>query len=412
MNFIFISPNFPESYWLFCQGLKHRGVTVLAIGDTPYANLNKNLKNAIHEYYQVGSLEHYDEVMRATAFFIHKHGRIDWIESNNEYWLSLDARLRKDFNIGNGITIDHIDEYQSKFKMKEYYKKANIPTAAYEMASDEEHALAFANRVGYPIIIKPNVGVGASDTFKLKNKAEIIAFFQTPLKEPMLMEQFIHGSCFSFDGIANSKKEILFVTSHQYTDSIMDAVNEHKSIGCYSYKHIPEDVMEIGTRAVQAFDTRSRFFHFEFFRLSKHQPGVGKKGDIVALEVNMRPPGGFLPDMINYANDSNVYQLWADMIVYDTIHYEQQRKYSSCFIGRRDTIRYAHSTEAIQSKYGNSILFIQRLPAALASAMGEEVIVARFPTEEDVLSFLAYAQEPAAQTIKVHASQKTKKEKH
>lgn len=77
----------------------------------------------------------------------------------------------------------------------------------------------------------------------------------------------------------------------------MDAVNEQKNIGCYSYKHIPDDIMEAGKRTVEAFDTRSRFFHFEFFRLNEDQ-AVGKKGDIIGLEVNMRPPGGFLPDMI------------------------------------------------------------------------------------------------------------------
>lgn len=396
MNFIFISPNFPESYWLFCQGLKNKGVHVLAIADTPYSSLTTNLKNSIHEYYQVSSLENYDEVMRAVAFFIHKHGRIDWIESNNEYWLSLDARLRKDFNISHGITIDHIDEYQSKIKMKEYYQKAGIATAKYEMATDLEHALAFIEKVGYPIIVKPNVGVGAAHTYKLACEQQVKDFFAKPLEEPYLMEQFIKGSCFSFDGITNSKKQILFVTSHQYTDSIMDAVNEQKTIGCYSYKEIPADVMDAGTRAVEAFDTRSRFFHFEFFRLLEDQEGVGKQGDILGLEVNMRPPGGFLPDMINYANDSNVYQLWANMIVDDKIHYVQERLYSSCFIGRRDSLHYAHTIADIKAKYNTSILMIKRLPAALANAMGDEVIVARFPSEEEILAFLAYAQELTA----------------
>lgn len=396
MNFIFISPNFPESYWLFCQGLKNNGVNVLAIGDTAYANLTTNLKNSINDYYQVSSLENYDEVMRGVACFIHKHGRIDWIESNNEYWLSLDARLRKDFNIQHGITIDHIDEYQSKIKMKEYYAKAGIKTARYEMASDEAHAIAFANMVGYPIIIKPNVGVGANHTYKLKNEDEIKAFFAHPMNEPYLMEEYIKGICFSFDGIANSQKDILFMTSHQYTESIMDAVNEHKSIGCYSYKTIPDDILDAGTRAVKAFDTRNRFFHFEFFRLLEDQPNVGKQGDIIGLEVNMRPPGGFLPDMINYANDVNVYQLWADMIVHDAIHYHFERKYSSCFIGRRDQIAYAHSIEDIKAAYNANILMIQRLPEALAYAMGDEVIVARFPSEKDVLLFLHYAEETKA----------------
>ena len=320
MNFIFISPHFPESYWLFCQGLKNNGVNVLAIADTPYNSLSTNLKNSINDFYQVSSLENYDEMLRAVAWFTYKHGKIDWIESNNEYWLRQDAALRRDFHVENGFPCEALDNCQSKHRMKEFFAAAGLKTARWQLATTLKDAQAFTELVGYPIVIKPDIGVGASDTHKIKNEEELRTAFTHGFKEAMIMEEYINGSCFSFDGITNSKKELLFVTSHQYTDSIMDAVNEQKNIGCYSYKDIPADIMEAGIRSVEAFDTRSRFFHFEFFRLLEDQ-AVGKKGDIIGLEVNMRPPGGFLPDMINYANDSNVYQLWADMIVHDTIHY-------------------------------------------------------------------------------------------
>jgi len=69
-NFIFISPNFPENYWKFCRELKNNGFRVLGIGDCPYDNLTYELKNSLHEYYRVNSLENYDEVYRAVAFFI------------------------------------------------------------------------------------------------------------------------------------------------------------------------------------------------------------------------------------------------------------------------------------------------------------------------------------------------------
>lgn len=392
MNFIFISPNFPESYWLFCQGLKNHGVNVLAIADAPYQSLPTNLKNSITEYYKVNDMENYDEMLRAVAYLTFKHGKIDWIESNNEYWLRQDARLRMDFNVTNGFSYALMDEYQSKSHMKAHFAKAGLPSARYQIASTLEKAIAFAKEVGYPIVMKPDVGVGASDTFKIRNDKEMKEAFEKPFSLPMILEEYIKGSCFSFDGITNSKKEILFVTSHQYTDSIMDAVNEHKTIGCYSYKDIPDDIMNAGTRAVQAFDTISRFFHFEFFRLSEDQH-IGKKGDIVGLEVNMRPPGGFLPDMINYACDSNVYQLWADMIVDDTIRFKQVRKYSSGFIGKRDSIQYKHSNTEIQLKYQKSILMIDRLPEALSDAMGDEIIVARFKSEEEIIEFFSYVEE-------------------
>ena len=92
-NFVFLSPNFPTNYWKFCKELKENGMRVLGIGDEPYEQLDENVKNSLHEYYKVGSLENYDEVYRAVAFFAFKYGRIDWLESNNEYWPSKNARF-------------------------------------------------------------------------------------------------------------------------------------------------------------------------------------------------------------------------------------------------------------------------------------------------------------------------------
>ena len=102
-NFIFISPNFPTNYWQFCRELKNNGMNVLGIGDQPYDELKPELKDSLNEYYKVGSLENYDEVYRAVAFFAFKYGRIDWLESNNEYWLERDAALRTDFHITSGF---------------------------------------------------------------------------------------------------------------------------------------------------------------------------------------------------------------------------------------------------------------------------------------------------------------------
>ena len=80
-NFVFLSPNFPTNYWQFCRELKNNGLNVLGIGDQPYDELSPQLKDSLNEYYKVSSLENYDEVYRAVAFFIHRYGRIDWLES-------------------------------------------------------------------------------------------------------------------------------------------------------------------------------------------------------------------------------------------------------------------------------------------------------------------------------------------
>ena len=155
-NFIFISPNFPTNYWQFCRELKNNGMNVLGIGDQPYDELKPELKDSLNEYYKVGSLENYDEVYRAVAFFAFKYGRIDWLESNNEYWLERDAALRTDFNIKSGFQTEDMPRIKYKSKMKEYYKKAGIATARYHMVDDLEGCRKFIDEVGYPVVVKPD----------------------------------------------------------------------------------------------------------------------------------------------------------------------------------------------------------------------------------------------------------------
>ena len=76
MNFVFLSPNFPKTYYHFTQSLKNNGVTTLGIGDCPYEALSPECRDSLVEYYKVDSLENYDEVYRAFAFFTFNKGNI------------------------------------------------------------------------------------------------------------------------------------------------------------------------------------------------------------------------------------------------------------------------------------------------------------------------------------------------
>ena len=191
-NVIFISPNFPTNYWQFCRELKNNGMNVLGIGDQPYDELTDDLKGSLNEYYKVSSLENEDEVYRAVAFFIFKHGRIDWLESNNEYWLERDAKLRTDFNITSGFQVEDIPRIKYKSKMKEYYIKAGIPVARHHLVDTLEGCLEFIKKVGYPVIAKPDNGVGASHTYKLSDEEELKQFLDQKLPHiPYIMEEFV-----------------------------------------------------------------------------------------------------------------------------------------------------------------------------------------------------------------------------
>jgi carbamoylphosphate synthase large subunit len=384
-NFVFISPNFPTNYWQFCRELKNNGMNVLGIGDQPYEELTDDLKGSLNEYYKVSSLENEDEVYRAVAFFIFKHGRIDWLESNNEYWLERDAKLRTDFHITSGFQTEDIPRIKFKSRMKEYYIQAGIPVARHHMVDDLEGCLAFIKKVHYPVITKPDNGVGASHTYKISSKKELETFLEQ--KEPdisYIMEEFVDAEVNSYDAIIDASGEPVFETGNVTPNSIMDIVNNLDNSIYYIVKDLAEDTRQAGRATVKSFGVRSRFVHFEFFRLLKDHKGLGKKGQIIALEVNMRPCGGFTPDMINFALSTNVYKIWADMIAFGHSTVPVGKHAFCAFAGLRDGKDFVMSHDDIMEQYGGKMKMVERIPDVLSGAMGNQMYVAVFDTQDEM----------------------------
>ena len=397
MNFVYISPQFPKTNCEFCDRLKQNGVNVLGIADMEYDQLDQKLKDSLTEYYKVSNLENYDEVLKAVAFFTHKYGKIDWLESNNEHWLVQDAKLRSDFNITTGIKADKIANIKEKSKMKKAYKKAEIPFADFSLVTTLAKAKKFIDKVGYPVVAKPDNGVGASDTHKIKNEKELKNFFETCNQNvKYIMEEYVDGDLVSYDAIIDSNGNPVFETGI-VEPAVMDIVNNGLDVFYYVEKEMPEKLLDAGRRAVKGFGVKSRFIHLEFFRLNKNKKGLGKKGDYVGLESNMRPAGGYTPDMYNYANNTDVYQIWADIIAFDRIEKAQLNedieKNYCVYASRRDNKNYVHSHDEIKQKYGNAIVMDERMPDIFAGAMGNYMYTAKFVTKEEMEEFISFVHQ-------------------
>ena len=332
-------------------------------------------------------MEDYDAVYRAVAFFIYKYGPIDWLESNNEYWLERDAALRTAFHITSGFQTEDIPRIKYKSKMKKYYQAAGIPTARYHLVDDLAGCLAFINEVGWPVVVKPDNGVGASDTHKLSSEEDLQNFLATKQDVTYIMEEFIHAEINSYDAIIDSNGEPIFEAGNVTPVSLMDVVNDNDNCVYYIVKDLPDDTRKAGRATVKSFGVKSRFVHFEFFRLTEDQAGMGKKGDVVALEVNMRPCGGFSPDMMNFANSTDVYKIWADMIAFDRSTLAAGEHNFCAYAGRRDGKPFVYDHQTIMEQYGAHMKMVERIPDVLSGAMGNQMYVANFPTKEDMDKF-------------------------
>ena len=389
MNFVFISPNFPQTYWNFCDRLRQRGVNVLGIGDASYDSLLPQLKASLNEYYRVDSLEKYEDVFKAVAYYSYKYGKIDWIESNNEYWLELDARLRTDFNVTTGVGLSSIEKFKSKAAQKKYYAKAGVPTARQLKVTTPEAAKAFVEETGWPVIVKPEVGVGAEATYKVSCQDELDAFFASRPAVPYVMEEFVTGDIYSYDAICDSHGKPIFESSAHFPPSVMDVVIGRLDMPYYVLPEVPEQLRERGRATLKAFGVKSRFVHFEFFRLTQARKGLGVVGDFVGLETNMRPAGGYTPDMMDYAHSTDVYTIWADMVTADRrVLPESGDDHWCVYYGRRDGRSYVRSHEEILRLYGDRMVMCDRIPAAIAPDLGDQMYMVQVRSQAEMDTFL------------------------
>lgn len=384
MNLVYLCPQFPPNYSPFCSCLKALGVNVLGIGDGPTESLTQEIRDSLAAYYMVDDLHNYESLLKACGYFTHQYGKIDRLESHNEYWLATDAKLRQDFNI-KGLKPDDMKFIRRKSGMKEIFRKAGIKVAPGKVVHTLAEAEGIIKEAGYPVVAKPDDGVGALHTFKIHDKEELLSFIEKKPEHDYIMEGFVKGTILSFDGLTDRDGNIIFYTAHTFSQGIMEVVNNADHVFYYSLKSIPKELEGVGRKAVSAFKVQERFFHIEFFKTGPT--------DYVALEVNMRPPGGYTTDMFNYANDINVYALWAEVVNGRTAPLEYHRKYHCCYISRKNRFNYVYSHEAIMERYGSCILEVQSVPGVFSTALGDIGYIFRAEHEQDIIEITSFIHE-------------------
>ncbi len=387
MNIVFISPHYPPNFVNFSLQLKKLGANVLGLADEAFENLPTELGWALTEYYRVDSLSNYDQLVRALGYFTHRYGKIDRLDSLNEFWLETEAQLRTDFNIF-GIKTNDIMKIKRKSEMKKIFKQVGVDVAAGRKPKNEKEAFEFAEQVGYPLVAKPDIGVGANATYKIHNDLELQQYLQKKLSD-YILEEFVDGAICTFDGLTDKDGNIVFYTSHIYERGVMETVLERSDVYYYSLREIPPDLELIGRKTVKAFGVRERFFHFEYFR----KPD----GSLIALEVNIRPPGGLTTDMMNFANDIDVYREWANILINNRFDPIYTRPFHCCYASRRYHFNYFHDHDEIMARYGHLIPHHRTILGAWSVALGNYGYLIRSEDLEEVLEVAHFIQDKSTE---------------
>ncbi len=391
MNFLMPSPSYPPRIFYFAKRLKEAGFTVFGMGDAPYSQFQSDLKSALRHHIRQpldcydpngGILEdRYRPIRKKMEKLIAEYGEMDYVESFNEWWLPLDARLRLDFG-AEGVLPADLEWLIRKSKMKERFRQAGAKTAPGEIIRDVGSVLDFKRQVGGDIIVKPDRGLGSAHTYRIKTDSDIHEFWgKRKAGAVYFMEKFIgdeNREFMSFDGLTDRDGEIVFYTAHVYNDGDLEIATTGKSIYYYNLRRseIPEKLKETGFSAVRAFGLKKRFFHIEFFRVGEDYYGV---------EINARPPGFFHLDMMNHASGIDIWAEYARVMRDEKVVIRPQSDNICMQIGRFNRIKYKNAAHQIVKKYQVNIAYHCELGINLYGDWVCLVLTADHATRREIL---------------------------
>ena len=169
MHVLFVEPRFPSAQRNFARALHEVGAKVTGIGETPVEALGDSIRGWLHGYEQVRSV--CDEAaMVETVRKIQRREWVDRLEATIEAHILPVARVREACTIP-GTTVQTAFLCRDKPAMKEALRAAKVPTARSVGADDADTVRRFAEEVGFPLIVKPRSGAGASGTVRVDDAA-------------------------------------------------------------------------------------------------------------------------------------------------------------------------------------------------------------------------------------------------
>ena len=400
-NVLLISADFPVSYYQFAKAYKKNGCTVLVIGSTPYNEIHPELKSNVDEYIQCGDMENVNKMCEIVGYLQNKYGPIEYLESNNEYWLRNDSIIRERFGISSGIYPHQLDEYQKKSSLKKFFLEAGFKVAPYMIVKDFEELKKFAEKYGYPLFSKPDIGVGAAGNYKIDNFEQLEQYWSEKPMIDYIIEPFVKGQIISFDGIADANSEVVVAINEIFPSEIFDYLKTGADMFYFVNNRVPDDLLALGKKLIKAMGLKNRFFHTELFVAENEVPGAFEKGDIVGLEVNIRTPGGFTPDLLNYSLSTNLYQMLADVICFGKTDLKVgERNFAAC-ASRRRNHQYFYNEEDIKRTFSKELCKIGDYPDVFSGLMGNRYFMAKFDNLNDVELFNAYVSKRTDESIKI-----------
>ncbi|QYN32103.1 ATP-grasp domain-containing protein [Pseudonocardia sp. DSM 110487] len=357
---VMLSPGFPAEMAYFTRALASSGARVIGIGDQPPSELPAAARDALAHYEHVSLAD--EGAVFAALHSLTRHVRFDQVECLWEPYMILAARIRETFGLP-GMSVLQTVPFRDKERMKQVLDAAGIRTPRHVSTRTVKGVWEAAERIGYPIIVKPIAGAGSADTYRVDSSAELSEVLPLLRHVPEVsVEEFVDGEEFTFDTVCADGK-ILFenvmwyrprplqMKMHEWVSPVSIALRDLSAPDLQPGR-------EMGAHVLAALGFQTGFTHMEWYRTAS--------GEAVFGEIAARPPGARVVDLMNYATDGDLYVGWAEAVLHGQLRTPLSQRHNAGTIFKRaqgsGRITHIEGLDALRAAYGDDIVLVDLLP--------------------------------------------------
>ena len=361
MNVVLISPAYPADMPEFTRGLAEAGARVFGVGDSSPDSLPNLVRENLSDYIAVRSLWDEDAVIAVLRDRL--RGReIDRIECLWEPGILLAARLRQAFGVV-GLDVEQAKRFRDKELMKQALDAAGIRTPRHVAAQSVAAVWAAAEKIGFPLILKPIAGAGSADTYRAHDANELRAVLPRLRHVPEVsVEEFIDGEEYTYDTITVNGRIAYHNIAWYRPRPLVARSNEWISPQVIALRDLEhEDLcggIEMGRAVIKALGFDTGFTHMEWYRKAD--------GEVVFGEIGARPPGAHQVDQMKYVCDFDVFREWANAVTHGQLSGGITPRYNVATVYKRargvGRITSIEGAERLQRDFGQHVVWNTLLP--------------------------------------------------
>jgi phosphoribosylaminoimidazole carboxylase (NCAIR synthetase) len=317
-----VAPHFLENTNRYVAAFAHLdGVKLSVISQDPERGLPPELRKRVAGHYRVANVGEPEQLAKALAGLKQGLGPVDRLTGALEQLQLPLAEARALASIP-GMKPDIARRFRDKDVMKEVLRAAGVPVAASRLVASPAELRAFIDSVGFPIIVKPQAGVGSRGTHRVESRQDLDALEKLGLEpsaqRPLQAEQFIRAREFTCETVSIHGKPI-WRSGTRYFPTPLEVLETPWMQYCVLLPREVEppwtDFANINGAALEALFgpdpqvTGTALTHMEWFLA-----GAGK---MYVSEVGARPPGVQIMPLISLTHEVDMISKWAELISFD-----------------------------------------------------------------------------------------------